>query len=538
MTITIAYTHTIKDDLELFKQGQYKQIIQDLEKLDPKHKNIADHLSLLAKSYFKVEDYKHAQKYYELLMKKAPKDIPLEAHYEYGQVLYTLDYPEKAIDAFKTSYKKKYNEILSIYYIGVILHAQGNNQEALKKYNAIINREFKEDSDNEIKQAALAQKAEIILTILVKELGGKDYKLEFDDDGEIKDYYFVEEQKEKIRKNVIGTLESAIEVRPQGEIVPAIQAKIQEISTKYDLNSDRMINGRTISQNRWTTRFNAIIGYDSNVVTVSDEAPTQPEEKSSETSQLQFLLRRKFIYDGRYFINPEIKMELDHYFNRDSGDIYQNDQYTITPAIRMTREHSMKGKPASFIFDIDYAQVERDRNQEEEYIFYSRSYSLALGERLQLFDIGESTFKIKNKITESYDPGIDSKTMTLQYSQFFNRQSGDRIIFVSNFNFTNNQSDDLDTNSYSFILNYIMLSNSKWATFYTLGASVTLTDTLEQKDTRGIEKLYQPNISATKIFGKNIKLTGKYSYSKNDSKDNENYSYNRHQLTLDFGITF
>ncbi len=538
----LVYPHEITEQYQLFKQGQYDQVVKNIEKHENAHEKDIKLTALLAKSLFKLEEYRKAIKYYGRLFKNEEKaQIPIESYYEFAQINYAIDSLEDAKKYFNKSLDKKFNENLCLYYLGVINHAQNNIKEAHRYYSKIIKTRTSTPEDTEIKQAAYAQKAELRLMAYKKKLGGKDFKIQIDDDGEVRDYGLIQLAKKKIKDRVISLFEKGINLNPDGNLVPNMKNRIAEITAKYELDVQRMVNGRFIRNSDLMIRLNSIFGYDSNVVTVSDENPTQPTAKDSYTGNLIAYLRKKYAVKGRYFINPELTANYQYYFERDVLDIIDNDNITITPAVRMTREHTYNGKPASTLLDLEYSWNYRDYNQREKLQFYNKAYTISVGERATFFDTGESTFRLKYKDNANQDPIYDSTTITAQFSQFFNLQSGNRYILVANFAITDSETDSLDSDSLSLINNYIFFPKDREiVTFYTAGFNVTTTDYKDAAtaDLRGVEFLLVPSFAATKIVNQNSKLTAKYAFTQNLSKDDETYTYDKHVLTIDFAYTW
>ncbi len=538
-----SYSHEVAKQYELFKKGQYDQVVKNITSHQDSHKDDFKMTVLLAKSYFKLERYRKSLKYYDRIFRhKNYNEIPVESYYEFAQINYALDNLTMAKNFFEKSLVAKYNENLSLYYIGIILHSENNVKDAHRYYSRIIKSRSKTPEDIEVKQAAYAQKAELRLNAYQKKLGGKDFKIVIDDiDGEVRDYRLIQQAKQKIKDRVIKLFERGIQINPQGNLVPTMKKRISEITQKYELDVQRMINGQFIRNTNLMLRLNSIFGYDSNVVAVSDESPTQPIRKDSYTGQLIAYARKKYTVKGRYFINPELTANYQYYFERDVPDIIDNDNVTITPAVRMTREHSYNGKPASTLLDFEYSWNYRDYNQVEKLQFYNRAYTVSVGERLSFFETGESTMRLKFKDNTNQDSRFDSNTITAQFSQFFNLKSGNRYILVANFALTDSKTDSLDTDSLSLINNYIFFpKNKEYITFYTAGFNLIATDYKDPTtaNERGTELLLVPSFAATKIINRNSKLTAKYAFTQSISKDQETYTYDKHVITLDFAYTF
>ncbi len=206
-------------------------------------------------------------------------------------------------------------------------------------------------------------------------------------------------------------------------------------------------------------------------------------------------------------------------------EIYRNDNYLISPAIRTYYEHTLFKKAASTLFDIDHSYVERDVDAKKELKFASRSYGVMLGERFNFFDSGESIVRLKYRKFQSYNTNSDSNTKSLVYEQVKSFEKW-ILLFYSSYDMTRVENSIYDTNGLTVRGDFILPAVKNWFT-PSIGLALTLTDPINNKAARGMEKLYNPSLRLARLFGKRIRGSFKIDYSKNDSKDTQNFAYKK-----------
>ena len=103
--------------------------------------------------------------------------------------------------------------------------------------------------------------------------------------------------------------------------------------------------------------------------------------------------------------------------------------------------------------------------------------------------------------------------------------------FIDNFN-----APSTNTNTFLFRLDYII---PEIVPTYTLSAAfaATMTDTLEQKDTRGTEVSWNPSIDIAKDLTDKSKISFNYDYTKSTS-DSPDYSYGKSVFTTEYRYSF
>ena len=74
---------------------------------------------------------------------------------------------------------------------------------------------------------------------------------------------------------------------------------------------------------------------------------------------------------------------------------------------------------------------------------------------------------------------------------------------------------------------------------YTLGLAMatTITDTKEQKATRGTELTFNPSVDLARELSASSRISINYDFTKNKS-DDTNYSYSKHVFTTEYRFSF
>jgi hypothetical protein len=97
--------------------------------------------------------------------------------------------------------------------------------------------------------------------------------------------------------------------------------------------------------------------------------------------------------------------------------------------------------------------------------------------------------------------------------------------------------ESFDTDSFTLRSDLIFGRVRDWFT-PSIGLSLTSTDPINARETRGRELLINPNARIAKTFGKNLRAGLKYEYQKNDSKDEENFSFTKSIYAMELEYLF
>jgi hypothetical protein len=342
-----------------------------------------------------------------------------------------------------------------------------------------------------------------------------------------------------IYKYVLDELDKAIAIDDQSDLVNEIKARKLELMIKHGLHPYYLVNGRNIPEKPYYLSLSQKINFDNNITLATDSAST-----ASATKLESFILDSninasyRMVFKRRYIIEPELWINHLYHTDQVHSNVYKNDSYTISPAIRTKFEHKFKEKPASFLFDIEHSYIERDRLEAHTKTFYSRSFTYIIGDRFRFFDSGDTTIKFKFKNYRGYSTSIDNDTLSFSIDQIFIRNNGHFVILLYQSDLIDNYNDpSVSSDSHLFRLDYI------WPEIYpdytlNMALAVILLDTKAQSDTRGMEITTSPSFKLTKKINDQIKLKISYEYTKNTSKDKENYTYTKQVSGFEFIYIF
>jgi hypothetical protein len=502
-----AYKEALfKKSYELFISGRYNATLDELNiverTLDQDHKSSKAQKGLVA--YWKGITYNRTQDFFKAI-ESFDKSLslnfdPIDINYEYGQALFAAQKLQEARLQFRESLKKRFKRAISLYYIAYISKEVGDKKKAVTFYQAI--QKLPAEEIKEVAQASEMQIGDIYL-----------------------------EQAEKhpdsfraVESYVLPQYKKALQSDQDSELAQIIEKKIVDLQKKYDLILLRMRNGRPTLNPPYFLRLAQEISNDSNVTFTPEETTTASSDKSSLYSKTDVMGRYTFYVRNMISIAPELRMNYTYYAKRTS-DIYRNDNYLIAPAVRMYYEHTLFKKPASTLLDFEHSYVERDIDAQKKLKYASRSNGVMIGERFNYFDAGESILRFKYRKFESYNANSNSNTKSFVYEQVKSFKQN-LLLFYSSYDMTRVDDESFDTNGLTLRGDLIFAPYKNWFT-PSVGFGLTLTDPINNKDGRGMEKLYNPSLRLARLFGKRMRGSFKVDYSKNDSKDKANFAYTK-----------
>lgn len=495
-----------KKSYELFASGRYNATLDELNiverTLDQDHKSSKAQKGLVA--YWKGITYNRTQDFFKAI-ESFDKSLslnfdPIDINYEYGQALFAAQKLQEARLQFRESLKKRFKRAISLYYIAYISKEVGDKKKAVTFYQAI--QKLPAEEIKEVAQASEMQIGDIYL-----------------------------EQAEKhpdsfraVESYVLPQYKKALQSDPDSGLAQIIEKKIVDLQKKYDLILLRMRNGRPTLNPPYFLRLAQEISNDSNVTFTPEETTTASSDKSSLYSKTDVMGRYTFYVRNMISIAPELRMNYTYYTKRTS-DIYRNDNYLIAPAVRMYYEHTLFKKPASTLLDFEHSYVERDIDAQKKLKYASRSNGVMIGERFNYFDAGESILRFRYRKFDSYNANSNSNTKSFVYEQVKSFKEN-ILLFYSSYDMTRVDDESFDTNGLTLRGDLIFAPYKNWFT-PSVGFGLTLTDPINNKDGRGMEKLYNPSLRLARLFGKRMRGSFKIDYSKNDSKDKANFAYTK-----------
>ena len=437
---------------------------------------------------------------------------PIDLNYEYGQALFAMEKLSEARLQFKESLKKKFKRGVSLYYIAYISKEMGDKKRAVTFYKAIDKLGVEEAK--EVKQAAEMQIGDIYLE-----------QVESHPDAF-----------RAVETYVLPQYEKALAQDPNSGLSLQIKEKITNLQRKYDLVLFKLRNGRPTLIPPYFLRASLEAGVDSNVTFSPTETTISKSKQSSPYTRNDFLGRYTFYYKNYLSIAPEMRFNYTRYYNR-VPEIYRNDNYLIAPAVRTAYEHQIWDKPASVLFDYEYADSQRDVDAKKKLEFSSRSNTLMLGERFNYFASGETTVRLRYRMFDSFIDGNDSKTTSLVVEQ--NKALKQNfIVFYFSYDRLRANNNIFDTDSLTLRADFILSQfRDAWA-LPSIGLALTSTDPINDSASRGRELLINPSLRLSRVLGKSWRVNLKGDYQQNQSKNKESFAYKKTIYALELEYLF
>lgn len=511
---TNANANSLEEFFKLFKSGQYPKALSALESIPPANNPLVSKAYLAGLSYSRMQEYDKAIAQFEIAIRE--KNNSTDLYYEYGQALYASNELKKARVAFKTSAEMKFNRPASLYYVAHISQILEEHEMARDYYTLAIKDKA---SDAKMKQISQFQLGETLLAIA---------RTKSDQPADLL---------RRVERFILPMLTSAYNLDKRSSLAPEINQRISEIMQEFNLDPNILANGRKINPKRYNGYLSQKIRMDDNVSLVSEENNVQQSKKSSFIFESEAYGSYDFVLKKRFIISPEARLTFIQHSNQSDAEVYQNDSFVMNFSLKNKYEHKIKELPASFIFDIDYSKTNKDWQAQKKREFYARSTTFTIGESFNYFDFGDTTVKLKRKNYIGANEQISNHTTVLSADQIIFLPIQHLIVglfeadFIDNFN-----APSTNTNTFLFRLDYII---PEILPTYTLAMAfaATMTDTLEQKETRGTEISWNPSLDITKDLTDKSKISFNYDYTKSTS-DSADYSYGKSVFTTEYRYSF
>jgi tetratricopeptide (TPR) repeat protein len=491
---------------EHYKKDRFDLAFKELQALEEKlnEKNLDDQKLrpvmkyLQGMSALRVNDFPASITAFEEAIKLGFESEDI--YYEYGQALYANENYPKARAQFVKSFKRGFKKAVSLYYIAYISKELKDTKRAYKFLKRI--ESLPPEEAREVLQASRMQLGDLLLE------KAQDHPDEF----------------RMMEEHVIPQYEKALEVDKSSGLASIIQEKIITLQRKYDLLLFQLRNGRPVLRPPYFLRLAQELGVDSNVVFNPNEASISRSKQSSEFSKTDFFGRYTFYLQDFFSIAPEVRANNMYYFNR-VPEIYRNDTRYYSVALRSSYEHEVNGRPAATLLDFDYNETLRDINQEKKLKYNSSSYSFMLGQRLLLWDRGETVARLRYRKFDSYSELFGSSTWSASLEQVVNF-SFETLLFYASYDRSRVKESFFDTDSFTLRADLVISRFHNWFV-PVIGVGLTRVEPKNSLDSRGVETLVNPGVRLIKKMHKNWNAILRYDYQKYDSKDNDGFAYRK-----------
>lgn len=499
---------------KLFKSGQYPKALEAIKSIQVSEDVRSSKSYLTGLTYSCMQEYDKAISQFELAIRE--KNDIADLYYEYGQALFAANELKKARDAFKNSANKKFNRPASLYYIAHISQIL-EEYELSKDYFSMVIKE--KGTDQKLKQVAYFQLGEVLL-LLARQKSSNPKDLT-----------------RRVDKFILPTMSLALKQNEESEIAKDIRQRTSEIMIEFNLDPNLLANGRRVPGKRYAGYISQKISYDNNITLTSEENNVQGSQKSSLVYETEGYAKYDFIFKKRFMVSPEARFIFTEHGNQSDSDVYQNDALTINGSVKNRYEHLFKELPAATLFDIDYSHTLKDWKAEKKREFYSRSVTFSIGESLSYFNFGDTSVRLKRKNYTGEDETINNHTTTLAADQTIVLPIQHLMVAAFEASFIDNyNSESTSTNTFLLRLDYI-IPDIKPKYTLNIALATTMTDTKEQKSTRGTEFTWNPSVDLTYDLNHRMNLGLNYDFTKNTS-DSESYAYSKHVITTEFRYAF
>ncbi len=496
-----------------YKSGSYDGALNLIKKLEKEYKGKNKEKLEGLLNYWKGIIYNRLQ-YFEESKTSFKKALslghkPNDIYYEFAQSLYALDELKKSRHLFMKSALNGYRPAISLYYVAFISQTIGDYRLAVKAYRRI--EKLKDEEKASVLQASRMQVADIYLTAVDKQ----------------------KNQVEFLQERVLSEFENALLFDPDSILAKDIRRKVLKLKDKYGLILLKLRNGRPTVFPRRFIKLTQEFGQDTNAISTGD--PTSTALGSTMYSYTDFYVRRAYYSGNSVSLSPELKANFTYYTNS-ATDIRELNNYTYTPALRTTQEHTLFGKPASFLIDYEFNRTETNIDN-NGYTFNSDSSTYMFGHRSNFMKYGESIFRYKFKDLTSYLNSSTNSTRTYSYEQVWNL--GDGYILLSFLTYAKTryttEGNASDVNTLTSRMDFILPRVFNYAT-PTLSYTYTSADYFNNTD-RGNETTHGLGLKFTRVISKKRRANLALDYSSVDSAT-ATYTYDKTKLSFNMEFLF
>jgi hypothetical protein len=461
----------------------------------------------VASAYAKMQAFDKALPFFREAEKNR-HDAP-SLHYDFGQAYYASQKLKDAEAEFRLSLKAGFKVGASAYYIGFIRQTIEDKKTAYEFFDRI--QKMKTDDDG-VKQAAMLQMAEL-KNDEAKEIQDKKKRLAM------------------LEKTIKPLYESVRDFNSEGAAADQARTKLAEIQAQLDADAPRFRNGVPYPRKAYSVSLSQTYGYNSNVITQADDTLLAVSHKDSWVSATSMFAKYQFNWREMFSFTPELANSLTLHSRRTEPKVYQNDNVSISPALRTKYEHTSRGQPATALLDAEFNLMLRDYNQAHQFPFYQRYYGLNIGERVKWFETGTTTVKAGIKLNENYNPARNSYAPAFSFQQNFKIMKTYDLSNTLSADYLHARDDTNDEKNYK-LRSSISLTHLIEKIDVNPSLTIGIKDTVKQRPTRGIEKLINPAVGLSRELFSHLDGTFDYSFTRNISHATATYQYSQQEAKM------
>lgn len=431
--VSEANQKVLAEAFALFKRGAYAQAIEKAETVHSTDKETIGTMDFfIASAHAKLQNFEKAAEFYQKTI--ASGQNPPGLHYDYGQALFATQKLKEAEQAFRKSIINKFKMGASAYYIAYIRQTLDDKPGA-KDFYARIGK-LANDPD-QVKQAALLQIAEMAMD------EANDMK-----DKEKENPALKAKRKRFLEGDVTNLYKRARDYSPDTDTAQLAEGKLKEIDKELDDMVEKMRNGNPMPRQPYTLSLSQDFTFDSNVITRADEALAQVSNKDALIWKTSMFARYQFNFARAVSLIPELNSSITYHSRRTQGDVFQNDNLVIAPALRSKIEHWSAGKAATMSLDYEFNYMLRDWAKSHKFQYYTRSHNFVVGERVRWFATGATTLKLNIKFVENYNPAKNNYSPGISLTQLFSLGDGLNLVTTVSSDYLHARDDVNDESNY------------------------------------------------------------------------------------------
>lgn len=507
---------------EDFQKGAYASALDSLKTLSKKEKSSSTAQYWTGQTQSKLQKFDLAegplQRAAALDRGKTFSDV----YFLLGQSLYATKKTKPALSAFENSLKINYKPHACLYYMGTLEGTLGNDKKAVKTFNKIL--ETKSPEEEDFKQSALFQIAETNFKLAQRlPLKTKEQKIAK------KDAFF---------NVVIKSYDEVIKYKKDAPLAGQATARLAMINKMYGIHpkAEEISDEPRRPAQAWVIRLSQDFKYDSNLTNQASGKLERVSYTDAVLGKTTVFSKYEFILSRSTALTPEVSWDYSKHLSSDPV-VFTNDTMTITPALRTRIDHKVKKKDAAVLLEYEYNNTRQDYLKQHEMTYKSSYHNFIAGERFEVLPWGSTTLKFLYKNSNNKSETSDYYAPKFSLGQ--NIGVGGGRILNSTLSWENQYSRDPynDQRTYGWN-NSLGLTKLFWNTTVDLSLNFTFTDTLMQRDARGIEKTINPGFTFTKEISKLLSGKFDYSFTRNISHDKQSYDYVKHAVTLGVTATF
>ena len=114
---------------------------------------------------------------------------------------------------------------------------------------------------------------------------------------------------------------------------------------------------------------------------------------------------------------------------------------------------------STLFLDISHEYKERDRESKKDKVFYNRTTTITLGEKVKLLSLGDTTLKFKRKTYRAWDKTLHNDVTTFSLDQVLSFKNKFLLIALYQYDNTDNFN-DITSSTQSNLIRLDVIKNS------------------------------------------------------------------------------